>query len=61
MAPYFGVCLADGSLEVGDFLTVTLLQLFLTIKVVLKSFLSLLELPLELLDLAVTVLRLRLD
>lgn len=61
MAPYFGVCLADSSLEVGNFMTVTLLELFLTISVVLKSFLSLLELPLELLDLGVTVLRLRLD
>lgn len=58
---YFDLCLVDTCLEVGDFLTVTLLKLFLTIKIELKCFLCLLELSLELLNLAVTVLCLGLD
>lgn len=56
IAPYFDLCLADSSLEVSHFLTVTLLEFFLIIKVVLKCFLSLLELPLELLNMAMAVL-----
>lgn len=56
IAPYFDLCLANSSLEVSHFLIVTLLELFLMIKVVLKCLLSLLELLLQLLNMAMTVL-----
>lgn len=58
ITPYFDLCLADSSLEVCHFLTVALLELVLRIHVVLKCFLSLLELPLELQNMAMIVLRL---
>ena len=65
---HFGLCLAQRRLEVADFLAVVLLtalvallELFLIGQVLLKGFFSLLELPLQLLDLVLTGLSLRLS
>lgn len=62
------LCLAQSSLEARDFLVVALLaglvgllKLFLTGEVLLKGFFSLLKLPLELLNLVLTGLSLRLS
>lgn len=63
-APHLALCLAESSLEAADFLVVALLgllELFLISEVLLEGVFSLLELPLELLNLVLTGLSLRLD
>lgn len=68
MAPHLALCLAENSLQVADFLVVALLtallgllKLFLMSEVLLEGFFSLLEFPLELLNLVLPGLSLRLD
>lgn len=67
-APHLALCLAESSLEAADFLVVVLLtallgllELFLISEVLLEGFFSLLEFPLELLNLVLTGLSLRLN
>lgn len=58
---YFALCLAQSNLEIADFLVVALLKLFLTGDILLVDFCRLLELPLDLLNLILTGLSLRLS
>lgn len=68
VAPHSALCLTESSLQVADFLVVALLtallgllKLFLMSQVLLEGFFGLLELPLELLNLALPGLSLRLN